>query len=113
MPLSYADDFDRVLAASGPPAVFTLTADGELRLHADRTRDAWQRLAGGAAPPHEPCHCLLRDQATGWVQYALVTSPVLCASHPRADVWRYADEAEALAALARAGQPPVWRGDRL
>lgn len=117
MALPFCDPFDRAMAERGPPAVFTLTADGELRLHPDRTRDAWQRLAGAGtpsqAPPHAACHCLLRDHGTGWVMYALVTSPALCASHPRADLWRYDTEEEALAALARAGRPPVWRGHRL
>lgn len=113
MPLSFGDPFDQALARTGPPAVFTLSADGELRLQADRTRDAWQRLADGHPPLHEACHCLLRDHATGWVQYALITSPALCNAHPRADIWRYDSEEEALQALSRAGQPPVWRGERL
>lgn len=112
MSLGFADTFDRVLALNGPPAVFSLTADGELRLHPDRSREAW----GDRDPstvPFETCHCLYRDRATGFVQYLRVTSPALCAEHPRADIWRYESEEAALAALARAGRPAVWRGERL
>lgn len=109
--LPFADEFDRHLAANGPPAVFRLSPDGELRLSPDRTRDAWQRLS--SPPTFAPCHVLARDCGTGVVSYLLVTSPQLCEAHPRADLWRYGSQEEALAALARAGRPPVWRGGRL
>lgn len=110
--LGFVDTFDQALAEQGPPAVFGLTADGELRLQPDRSREAWDgRVSAELAL--QPCHCLYRDRATGFVQYLLVTSPALCADHPRADIWRYASEPEALAALARAGRPAVWRGERL
>lgn len=110
MALVFTDIFDAALARLGPPAVFTTTADGELRLHTDRSRDAWKRLSGDGKLALEACHCLFRDQATGWVQYVLVTSPVLCAEHPRADIWRYDSQDAALAALARLGPAQVWRG---
>lgn len=109
--IDFGDRFDALLAQQGPPAVFTVTADLELRLHPDRTRDAWQRLGDDAVPTVESCHCLFRDRATGWVQYILVTSPVLCAEHPRADIWRYESQAAALAALEGLGAAGVWRGE--
>ncbi len=112
MSLGFADTFDQTLAEQGPPAVFGLTADGELRLQADRTREAWGSRAGTELT-FERCHCLYRDRATGFVQYLLVTSPALCEEHPRADIWRYDSEALALEALGRAGRPAVWRGERL
>lgn len=107
-PLEFCDPFDAALAAV-LPAIFTVDADGRLRLDADRSRDAWARCAG--PPGFEPCDCLFRDRATGWVQYALVTSPALCEAHPRADIARYPSVEAALEALSRLGRPPVWRGD--
>ena len=104
--VEFADRFDEILAREGPAAVFTRTPDGDLKLDVFRTRDAWQR-ARTETPPREPCHCLYTDRATGWVQYVLVTSPELCWNEPRADVERYASAAEALAALAELGNPPV------
>ena len=109
--IPFGDRFDAQLANDGPPAVFTVNADHELRLHPDRTRDAWQRVDDAVVPTVESCHCLYRDRATGWVQYVLVTSPALCAQHPRADIWRYDSPAAALAALSGLGAAPVWRED--
>lgn len=107
MSLPFSDPFDQAMAEQGPPALFTLTADGELRLHSDRTRDAWQRQEGGVPAARETCHCLLHDHGTGWVQYVLATSPLLLADHPRARVWRFPTEAAALAALTHLGPVPV------
>ncbi len=106
--LAFADRFDAILAREGPAAVFTRTPDGDLKLDVFRTRDAWQR-ARTETPDREPCHCLFRDRATGWVQYVLVTSPELCWNEPRADVTRYASADEALRALEEIGRPPVVR----
>ena len=104
-PLPWASPFDRALAQSGPPAVFTVDADGAMRLAPNRTRDAWNR---GAGTPHfERCDCLYRDRATGWVQYVLVTSPGLCASHPRADIVRFPSQDDALRALEALGRLPL------
>ena len=107
-PLPFCDPFDAAMAESGPPAIFTLDADGRLRLDADRSRDAWTRIEG--APAKKDRDCLFRDTATGWVQYVLVGAPELCAAHPRADIAVYNSVEDALDALARCGQPPVWRG---
>lgn len=105
----YCDPFDQALAERGPPAVFTVDADGQWRLDADRTRDAWSRLTGPCALA--PVLALLRDRATGYVQLVQAGSAALLIGHPRADVACYADPAEALAVLASLGRPPIWRGD--
>jgi hypothetical protein len=106
--LPFATPFDEAVATSGVAALFTLDHKGELRLTSDRSRDAWNTLQ--AAPVAGWTHCLLRDHGTGWVQYALATSPDLVARLPRADVWRFASFAEATAALAAFGRPPIHRG---
>ena len=93
----FCDPFDAALAAAGPPAVFTVDADGRLRLDADRTRDAWSRLPGPV--DREPTLFLMRDRATGWRQLVLVTAPALALEHPRAEAARLASAAEALVAL--------------
>jgi hypothetical protein len=105
--MKFGDPFDEQLALQGPPAIFTPTPKGELKLDLFRTRDAWQRTNG--VPAHEVCHCLFRDHATGYVQYVLATSPELCAPE-RADVARYPSAAAALEALSTFGRPPVARG---
>ena len=80
MSIGFSDVFDQRLAEHGPPAIFTLSHDGELRVDAPRTRNFWQRCS---KPPqeHRWCHCVLVDIATGWPQYALLTSPELCIEH--------------------------------
>jgi hypothetical protein len=72
-----------------------------------RTRDGWSRVPAGQHLPHELCHCLYRDRATGFVQYILVTSPALYAAHPRADVRRYPNQPDALESLSRLGRPAI------
>ncbi|RME25364.1 MAG: hypothetical protein D6798_09170 [Deltaproteobacteria bacterium] len=113
-PPGFCDLFDEAQARAGLPALFVVNARGELRLASDKTRDAWQRLPRDAegwaiCPPREVCHCLLRDRATGWVQYVLATAWELVADHPRADVRRYPSQQEALDALAALGPVPVAR----
>jgi hypothetical protein len=104
----FGTHFDEALARA-LPAIFTLDADGELRLNLDRSREAWDRLAaaGAPAPTFDEAHALLRDRATGWVLYARAGAWALLADHPRADVRRFPDEAAARAALAALGRPPV------
>ncbi len=111
-PLGFCDLFDEAQAREGLPALFVVNARGELRLASDKTRDAWQRLPRDAQdraifPPRQPCHCLLRDRATGWVQYVLATAWELVADHPRADVRRFDSQEAAQAALAALGPVPV------
>lgn len=103
----FCNDFDEALARSGPAAVFLLDQEGRLRFDADWTRDAWGREPG----PHEHGWVwrLLRDRGTGFVTLVLVTSPTLIQAHPRADIRSYADEAEARAARAAFGRPPLTR----
>ena len=117
----FADPFDQAVAHHGPPAVFTVDHKNQLRLNGDRSRETWTRILEESTPPRPPgeadpvrpdsdvvwCHCLFRDHGTGWVQYILVTSPALCSEHPRADVRRYDNQAQALAALAALGRPPI------
>ena len=105
--LEFCDDWDRQLAESGPPALFTQDPDGQLRLAPDRTRDARRHSTG----PFEPGlrHCLFRDRATGLVHYGLSTSPGLCNGHPRLEVRVYPDQESALQALSALGRPPVQR----
>lgn len=105
----FCDPFDAALASSGCPAIFTVDADGRLRLDAERSRDALLRCESAPRPGLSPC--LFRDRATGWVQLVVATSPDLVAAHPRADIRRFESGAQALAALAALPQPPVWRGD--
>ena len=78
--LEFSDSFDRALAQNGPAAIFTFSHEGELRVDVLRTRNFWQRC--DSAPLEiEWCHCILIDKATGWPQYALLTSPALCIEH--------------------------------
>ncbi len=103
--IPFRDTFDAVQAEHGPPAMFTVDAEGEIQVDLVRTRDGWQRL--DVVPEYGVCHCLFRDRATGFVQYILVTSPQLCADHPRADITRFPDQPAALAALSALGRPPL------
>ena len=106
--IPFRDPFDAVQAASGPPSIFTVDAEGEIKVDLVRTRDGWQRL--DVVPTYGVCHCLFRDRATGFVQYVLVTSPQLCADHPRADITLFPDQPAALDALAAMGSPPIQHG---
>lgn len=106
---AFCDPFDAAVAESGAPALFTVDADGRLRLDPDRTRDALARLPG--PPAWVPTLALLRDRATGYVQLVLTSAPELVMGHPRADARLFADAAEALDALAALGRPPISRGD--
>lgn len=106
-PIPFRSAFDARLAQSGPPAVFIVDAEGELRLDPFKTRDGWSRLSSDMSPAFHPCHCLYRDRATGYVQYVLVTSPSLYLDHPRAQVRRYPDQAAALRALQALPHPPI------
>lgn len=103
----YCGPFDKAVALHGPAAVFLRDRDDLWRIDELWTRDAWQRDPG----PHESrlCWRLLRDHATGFVVLVMSGSPTLLTSHPRADVRVYEVEADALAARAAFGTPPVCR----
>ncbi len=103
---AFANRFDEALARRGPPAVFSVDADGELRLSPDRTREVLEAAAPDPLPD-DWCHCLVQDAATGWVQYLLLTSPALIPALPRCAVKRYPTQAAAHAALARLGPLPL------
>jgi hypothetical protein len=99
--------FDRDMLEHGPPAVFTVDAKGRIGLDEWRTREHYSRLE--LTPSRAPVHCVYRDRATGFAQYVLLTSPDLCASHPRQDITVYPDQGSALAAVASLGDPPISR----
>lgn len=103
---AFANRFDQSLAERGPPAIFTVDADGELRLSIDRTREVLEAAPPGPLPA-EWCHCLGRDRATGWVQYLLITSPALLPCVPRSDLRRFPTQDAAAAALAALGPLPL------
>ena len=103
--MSFCSPFDERLATEGPPAVFLLDPEGQLRFDAEWTRDLWARAPAGLA--HEVCWVLARDRDSGWVQIVLVTSPDLLAAHPRLDVRRVPSFAEASAARTALGPVPV------
>ncbi|MFT5683326.1 MAG: hypothetical protein ACI8RZ_004257 [Myxococcota bacterium] len=103
--IPFRDPFDRIQAERGPPSMFTVDTDGLLGMDLVRTHTGWQDLE--TVPEYGVCHCLFRDRATGFVQYILVTSPEICADHPRADITRYPDQPAALAALRALGRPPL------
>ena len=105
--ISWRSNFDEDMAAHGPPAVFTLDHRDQLGLDVARTREVWTRVGSGGV--HSPCHCLFEDKETGWHQYVLVTSALLCTDHPRATIHRFEDAAAALAALAAMGPVPIRR----
>jgi hypothetical protein len=99
--------FDEALLASGPPAVFLFDKKGELRFDVTWTRDAYGRSPG----PHErgAAWLLLRDEGTGFVTLAFVSSPTLITEHPRAQVRRFESLEAAVEARAACGHPPVRR----
>ena len=98
MTLDFIDDFDRDLAEGGPPAIFTINNEGVLQLDPMRTRDFRKQNT----PPFRSgtCHCVLVDHATGWPQYALITSAGL-SRNTRAEVLQFPDPATALAEVRR------------
>lgn len=108
--LAFSSSYEAAVFDGGVPALFTVNARGELRLDVVRTNDAWGRLHP-AEPARRPAHCLLRDRATGWVQYVLVSSVDLVAEHPRMDLAVFETQAEALAVLRGLGELPLVRGD--
>ncbi len=101
----FCSPFDEALAHRGPAAVFLPDPEGALRFHPNWTRDAYGRSPG----PH--LHgwrwLLLRDRGTGYVQIALITSPTLIEAHPRMQVRAYRERADAEAARAALGEPPI------
>jgi hypothetical protein len=103
--ITWRSNFDEFMADQGPPAVFTLDHRDRLGIDEARTREAWTRLGQGGA--HEWCHCLFEDKATGWHQYALVTSAYLCEDHPRAFIHRFDSMGEALEKLSAMGSVPI------
>lgn len=107
-PLPFGDEWDRGLFEDGVIALFVVDPDGELRLSGGRTRDALRHAPRPLT--HAACHALLRDRATGHVHYVLATAPELVEGHPRLAATVYPSQADALAALAALGTPPVSSG---
>jgi hypothetical protein len=104
--LDFCSPFDAALARSGPGAVFLRDPEGTWRFDASWTRDGWERAAGDDL---DPAFFLLRDRLTGFVSLAWTSRAALLASHPRADVRRFASLVEAEAERSRHGSPPVSR----
>ncbi len=102
----FANRFDALLAHQGPPALFTVDADGELRLSPDRTRDTLEHV-GDDPMPMRWCHLLVRDQATGWVQYILATSPDIIPHIGGCEVREVASQQEAQRQLDALGPLPL------
>jgi hypothetical protein len=103
--MDYCSPYDEALAASGAPAIFLPDREGLLRFDAEWTRGAWGRLE--AAPARDPAWFLLRDRGTGFVALAYTTARGLLAEHPRMDTRAFATRAEAEAARAAFGRPPL------
>ena len=103
----FCSGFDAAVARSGVPAVLVADRDGLFKVDEEWSRDAWTRHGG--APTAGIAWTLLRDHSTGFVSLALITSADLLTSHPRADVRAYPTRAEAEAARAAFGRPPVSR----
>jgi len=87
------------------------TPEGEWRVDADLSRAAWERLGeesldlGGGGL----WNALVRDKATGFVSWWLVNHRGMLEDHPRLDATLYESAAEASAALAKLGTPPLDR----
>jgi hypothetical protein len=105
--VSFCSPFDERLSHEGPPAVFLLDPEGQLRFDAEWTRDLYARAP--ATLTRAPCWVLARDRDSGWVQIVLVTSPELLDQHPRLDLRPMQDYASAAAARAALGPVPVAR----
>lgn len=103
--MDFCSPFDAALAAAGPAAVFLPDPEGALRFNPEWTRDCWGRAPG----PHAQgwVWTLLRDRASGFVVFALVTSPTLLTEHPRLEVRGFDAREDALAARAAFGDPPL------
>ena len=108
--VAFSSSYEAAVYAEGVPALFTVNARGELRLDVVRSNDAWGRLHP-VVPQRAPAHCLLRDHATGWVQYVLTSSVDLVTDHPRMDLAVYESQASALEVLRGLGTVPVYKGD--
>ncbi len=107
--MTWCSPFDALMAASGPPAIFLRTPEGDWRLEADLTRDGWERLRRRTeplTPKREPTHVLVRDRATGFVSWFYVTGVDLLLDHPRLDVRVCSSEEEAAALHGELG--PTW-----
>jgi hypothetical protein len=83
----FASAWDRALAASGPPSIFTLDPRGELRVDPERSREC--ELLVGLPEGHDPAHFVLTDARTGLRLYLFVTHPALATCQPRGTVERF------------------------
>jgi len=103
--VDFCSSFDESLAHHGPAAVFLRDAEGLWRFQPTWTRDLWGRAPG----PHEHAlrWILARDEASGFVQLVMVSSPTLLTSHPRLQLRPFEDLEAAEAALEQLGDPAV------
>ena len=99
--LVFCGDFDAWVARSGPAAVFVQTIEGDWRVEPDLSRFAWGRVGAERLGNSTGIwHALVRDRATGFVSWWLVSHPALLEDHPRVEATLFKSEAEARAALA-------------
>ena len=104
----YCGEFDKQVAEAGVAAVFVRTIEGAWRLEPDLSRQAWERMGSEALGQDGGLvHALLRDKATGFVSWWLLSHPALLSDHPRLDARLFDTEEAAQAALGALGQPPL------
>jgi hypothetical protein len=104
----YCGEFDARVARSGTAAIFVRTIEGAWRLEPDLSRHAWEQVGSEAlADNGRMVHALLRDKATGYVSWWLLSHPGLLAEHPRLDARLFECEDEAQAELEALGTPPM------
>jgi len=104
----YCGEFDKRVAQAGVAAVFVRTIEGAWRLEPDLSRQAWERVGNEELENDERLvHALLRDRATGFVSWWMLSHPSLLAEHPRLDARLFDTEEGAQVVLEALGTPPI------
>ncbi len=98
----FCGDFDAWMAEIGPAAVFVRTLEGAWRIEPDLSRFAWDQVGAETLGPSQGLwHALVRDRATGFESWWMVTHPALLQDHPRVEATLFESEAELRAAMER------------
>ncbi len=104
----YCGEFDKQVAQAGVAAVFVRTIEGAWRLESDLSRQAWEQMGAEALEEDARLvHALLRDKATGYVSWWLLSHPALLNDHPRFVARLFDTEEGARKALDALGEPPL------